>query len=88
MGHETNITISKDYEKKWKPPYAWLQWKGTDCCVDIYCVCGAQLHYDGDFMYYIQCPKCKRYFECDAHIKLFEVDLKDPENHSIQYPEE
>ena len=60
-------------------PCGWIQWKGTNVCVDIECVCGGSFHFDGDFMYHVLCPKCERVYECDGHIKLHELKFK-PEN--------
>jgi len=54
-------------------PHAWLQWKGTDVCVDLHCECGAHLHYDGAFLYYWRCPHCKRIWEMGTHISIYEV---------------
>ena len=28
-----------------------IQWKGTDVCMDFHCKCGAHLHIDGMFVY-------------------------------------
>lgn len=39
-------------------PHVFLQWKGTDACFDLHCKCGAHLHFDGYFAYYVQCPHC------------------------------
>lgn len=55
-------------------PHGWVQWKGTDVCCDIRCTCGHLGHYDGDFMYYVRCPACKRVYYCNGHIQLIEVD--------------
>ena len=30
-----------------------IQWKGTDICVDIHCVCGYLGHIDGEFLIHI-----------------------------------
>lgn len=60
-------------------PYGWIQWKGTDACIDVNCVCGALTHIDADFAYLIQCGECKRVFWPTAFIKLVELtgdDLK------------
>lgn len=59
-------------EHKNNPPFGWIQWKGTDVCIDIHCLCGKLTHFDGDFMYFIKCPYCNRIYECDGHIKLVE----------------
>lgn len=54
-------------------PHIWIQWKGTDVCCDIHCVCGAHCHFDGDFFYEFQCPHCLRYWEVGTHVQLYEV---------------
>ena len=62
-----------------KVPYGWIQWKGTNVCVDIHCKCGKLCHFDGDFMYHIKCKHCGRVYECDGHIELRELNFE-PEN--------
>lgn len=32
-----------------------VQWKGTDACMDVYCPCGRQSHFDGLFAYFVRC---------------------------------
>lgn len=59
-----------------KPPFGWIQWKGTDICCDIHCECGASSHFDGEFMYHIKCPDCGRVYECDGHIQLHPLDFE------------
>lgn len=54
-------------------PHGWIQWKGTDVCVDIHCKCGTLSHFDGEFMYSIQCPECKTIYFCNGHIELIEM---------------
>jgi len=70
-------------------PHGWIQWKGTDVCVDIRCSCGGVSHYDGDFMYYIQCPHCNKFYEVNGHIELIEVSKKEAEENSyvVKIPE-
>jgi hypothetical protein len=41
-----------------KKPSAFIQWKGTDVCMDFYCDCGAHCHFDGSFAYTVKCPHC------------------------------
>ena len=36
----------------------YVQWKGTDVCVDLHCACGAHGHVDGFFCYYWRCDAC------------------------------
>lgn len=54
-------------------PHIWIQWKGTDVCCDIHCACGAHCHFDGDFLYFFQCPHCHRYWEVGTHVAIYEV---------------
>ena len=63
----------RQFETQHPAPHGWVQWKGTDVCVDLHCTCGAHLHHDGYFMYYIQCEECGQFYECDGHITLHPV---------------
>ena len=51
-------------------PHCWIQWKGTNVCMDFYCECGEQSHVDADFTYHIKCPACSRVYFCNGHIEL------------------
>ena len=55
-------------------PRGWIQWKGTDVCIDIHCSCGSTSHFDGAFMYHIKCPECGQVYEADPNIKLIPID--------------
>lgn len=55
-------------------PNAFIQWKGTDVCMDFYCLCGDQFHLDVDFAYAVQCPHCNRAYEMSAMIEAREID--------------
>lgn len=44
-------------------PRAFIQWKGTSVCLDFYCDCGTQGHFDGDFAYQLRCPACGTVWE-------------------------
>ena len=57
-----------------RDPHGWIQWKGTNVCIDIYCSCGGSSHFDGDFMYYIECPHCGKIYEANGHIELIHVN--------------
>ncbi len=48
-------------------PQAFIQWKGTEVCMDVYCVCGGSYHIDADFAYFVQCPSCEQILEM-AHM--------------------
>ena len=44
-------------------PNVFIQWKGTNVCMDFYCECGAHCHFDGYFAYAVKCPHCKTIWE-------------------------
>lgn len=60
-------------------PHGWIQWKGTDVCMDIYCVCGYHSHVDAEFVYHVKCPSCNRVYMCNGHIELIELEVE-PDN--------
>ena len=68
--------IQEQYEGK---PHGFIQWKGTDVCMDFYCKCGHLSHIDGDFAYFVKCPKCETVYMCNAHIELVELE-QEPES--------
>ncbi len=49
-------------------PHAFVQWKGTDVCMDFWCECGAHCHFDGDFAYTVRCPHCSTIWEMPWNI--------------------
>lgn len=53
-------------------PHGWIQFKGTDLCMDVYCKCGYHSHIDDVFVYFYKCPKCKTIFELNGHVQLIE----------------
>lgn len=53
--------------------HGWIQWKGTDVCVDLHCKCGAHMHFDGDFLYHFECPHCHRKYAVGQNIALIEL---------------
>lgn len=55
-------------------PHGWIQWKGTDVCIDLYCQCGHHGHFDGEFLYYFECPKCKTIYCVGQNVKLVPLD--------------
>lgn len=38
--------------------HVFIQYKGTDICLDFRCECGAVGHFDGDFAYALRCAEC------------------------------
>ena len=66
--------------------HGWIQWKGTDVCIDIHCTkCGCGSHYDGDFMYFVKCPECGQIYECNGYIELIPTKI-DENEYPVQYP--
>lgn len=64
-------------------PCGWIQWKGTDVCMDLKCSCGKSSHFDGSNMYYVKCCHCGKIWSCNAYILLEEPtdsDGNDTEN--------
>jgi hypothetical protein len=57
-------------------PHGWVQWKGTEVCMDVHCQCGSHTHIDGLSVYHIKCKACGRVFECDGNIALHELDFE------------
>ena len=53
--------------------HGWIQWKGTDACIDLHCRCGYHGHRDGDFLYFVECPECNRAYALGQNIKLIEL---------------
>lgn len=59
-----------------KRPRGWIQWKGTEVCVDIHCSCGRLGHVDGMFAYSVRCP-CGKLWGMDPNITLVELEASD-----------
>lgn len=68
--------IQETYKNK---PHGWVQWKGTDVCMDIHCKCGCMSHVDAGFAYHVKCPECGAVYMCNGHIELIELE-QEPEN--------
>jgi hypothetical protein len=58
-------------------PQAFVQWKGTDACIDLHCECGFHSHYDGDFAYGLQCPSCQAVWIMPHTFGLIRGELDD-----------
>ncbi len=51
---------------------SFVQYKGTSICIDVYCDCGVQLHFDGDFAYALRCWSCKTVWSLPSQLILVE----------------
>ena len=54
-----------------------IQWKGTDLCMDFHCECGTHNHYDGFFAYYVKCAGCGQVYQMDTKVKMKKVEDND-----------
>jgi len=52
-------------------PRTFVQWKGTDVCMDFDCICGASGHIDGFFVYCVKCPKCGTVWELETQLRHY-----------------
>lgn len=57
-------------------PHGWIQWKGTNICMDIRCKCGTLTHVDADFLYHVKCGACGQVYECDGHVTLHPLNFE------------
>jgi hypothetical protein len=56
--------------------HAFIQWKGTDVCMDFHCECGAHHHIDAEFVYAVRCT-CGQLWEMPHSIRPLKVDEYD-----------
>ena len=54
-------------------PHGWVQWKGTDVCMDVRCECGKHTHVDAMFAYNVECPYCGAVYACNGHIEFIKL---------------
>lgn len=63
------------YSQEEQPPSrGWIQWKGTDVCIDLHCQCGHHGHYDGEFLYFYECPACHTKYAVGQNVKLIALN--------------
>lgn len=73
MSEQQNTRVGAFIEDRCPKPGAFIQWKGTNVCMDFHCACGASSHVDADFAYAVRCPGCGRLYEMGVHIAAREV---------------
>jgi len=75
--HQENVALraelaeqGKPRQMRFDPDYStirgtsvFVQWKGTDVCLDFTCECGAGGHFDGEFAYQLRCSACSRVWD-------------------------
>ncbi|WP_091739787.1 hypothetical protein [Phenylobacterium immobile] len=57
---------------------AFIQWKGTDVCMDFYCDCGAEPHVDGFFASNVKCFQCGTIWQMPT--MLFPRKVEEPQS--------
>lgn len=62
-----------DKATRLEDPHGWIQWKGTNVCMDVHCACGAHVHVDAEFCYHVKCPHCERVYAVGAYVRLVEL---------------
>jgi hypothetical protein len=69
-------------------PNAFIQWKGTDVCLDFHCDCGFNGHYDGWFAYGLHCASCGKVWAMPHTVGLIaDPDAEDgPAVQSTDWP--
>lgn len=77
----TETPNPRDFDLAAEPPetHAFIQWKGTDVCMDFTCECGVNGHFDGFFAYVVECPGCGRLWEMPM-ILFPRISQRDPEH--------
>lgn len=60
-------------EKFANVPHGWIQWKGTEVCMDVHCKCGKSFHIDATFAYNVKCPECETIYAVNGHVELIEM---------------
>ncbi|WP_159540885.1 hypothetical protein [Aeromicrobium sp. 9AM] len=57
-----------------------IQWKGTEVCLDFNCACGESGHIDDMFAYFIHCPTCGAVYEMGTQVIAKRTTECDPED--------
>lgn len=61
-------------------PKVFIQWKSTNACIDLYCTCDEQLHFDGYFAAELTCGNCGQTYELPHMLKIKPVEPSRPLN--------
>jgi len=46
-----------------------IQWKGTEVCMDFHCECGHHSHIDAGFAYAVECVFCGALYEMGTQVR-------------------
>lgn len=58
-----------------------IQWKGTDVCMDFHCDCGESYHVHGDFVYVLECPACGAKYELGTQVRARKLADQEADEH-------
>lgn len=48
-----------------------IQWKGTEVCMDFHCPCGHHSHFDAAFAYWVKCAGCGTIYKLGTQVRVF-----------------
>jgi len=51
-------------------PNVSINWKESDVCLSITCICGEEEHFDGEFLRYYKCSACGKCYEAGRKIEF------------------
>lgn len=77
LGHPHGET-DDDYDPATDPQrkHLYIQWKGVEACLDLFCVCGHDTHFDGYFAYNLRCVYCQRAYAVPDTVPLVELSAE------------
>lgn len=55
-------------------PHGWIQFKGSEICMDVHCKCGELTHVDGSYIYMVECGKCGTKYAINGHVQFIEIE--------------
>jgi len=53
--------------------HTFVQWQGTNVCMDFHCKCGMHMHFDTDFLFFVQCCGCNTKYIMSSYVRAIEV---------------
>lgn len=81
MGSHYKDIYDQDFDDKGISS-GWIQWKGTNICMDIYCICGAIDHVDDEFFYSYECKDCGVRYAVGQNVKLIPLTKEQEEDYN------
>lgn len=64
--------------------HMFIQWKGTEICMDFTCACGADYHIDEQFAYKLHCLACDTIWELGTQVIVKRVVDPKPDIYCIK----